>query len=142
MLCFIPPLSASTLFVRPGDMGNRTHLMSCALPLAMSWIVALDPRFAPRRHTAQRLVWGCRKWRACATALLLAALAAPAPWRPRIRSTTPSRKTVTAALATKPMSLPDMALVSAKGFGDITEYASMTCAHRAAFEENVFPMPK
>jgi protein-disulfide isomerase len=40
----------------------------------------------------------------------------------------------------KPMSLPDMALGSPKASVTIVEYASMSCPHCAAFEENVFPM--
>jgi protein-disulfide isomerase len=46
----------------------------------------------------------------------------------------------TAALVAKPMALPDMALGSAKAPVTVTEYASMSCPHCAAFEENVFPM--
>ena len=45
-----------------------------------------------------------------------------------------------AALVTKPVSLPDIALGSAKAPVTITEYASMSCPHCAAFGENVFPM--
>jgi protein-disulfide isomerase len=44
------------------------------------------------------------------------------------------------AQLTKPMSLPDMALGSAKAPVSITEFASMSCPHCAAFEQNVFPM--
>jgi len=44
------------------------------------------------------------------------------------------------ALLTKPMALPDMALGSAKAPVSITEFASMSCPHCAAFEQNVFPM--
>ena len=40
----------------------------------------------------------------------------------------------------KPQSLPDMALGPAKAPVTIIEYASMSCPHCAAFEENVFPM--
>jgi protein-disulfide isomerase len=45
-----------------------------------------------------------------------------------------------AALVAKPVSLPDMALGPAKAPVTITEYASMSCPHCAAFDENVFPM--
>ena len=45
-----------------------------------------------------------------------------------------------AALVTQPLALPDMALGSAKAPVSIVEYASLTCPHCAAFEENVFPM--
>jgi protein-disulfide isomerase len=46
----------------------------------------------------------------------------------------------TAALVAKPVALPDMALGSAKASVTITEFASMSCPHCAAFEQNVFPM--
>ena len=46
---------------------------------------------------------------------------------------------VTALLA-KPAALPDMAVGPAKAPGTIYEFASMSCPHCAAFEQNVFPM--
>jgi protein-disulfide isomerase len=42
----------------------------------------------------------------------------------------------------KPVSLPDMALGPANATVTITEYASMTCPHCAAFAERVFPKIK
>jgi protein-disulfide isomerase len=42
----------------------------------------------------------------------------------------------------KPVSLPDMALGPANAAVTITEYASMTCPHCAAFNEQVFPKIK
>jgi protein-disulfide isomerase len=45
-----------------------------------------------------------------------------------------------AAEVAKPVSLPDIAIGSAKARVTITEYASMSCPHCAAFGENVFPM--
>jgi protein-disulfide isomerase len=42
-------------------------------------------------------------------------------------------QSATAALVAKPVSLPDMALGPAKAPVTITEYASMTCPHCAAF---------
>jgi protein-disulfide isomerase len=42
----------------------------------------------------------------------------------------------------KPVSLPDMALGPANASVTITEYASMTCPHCAAFTETVFPKIK
>ena len=42
----------------------------------------------------------------------------------------------------KPVSLPDMALGSANASVTITEFASMTCPHCAAFTETVFPKLK
>ena len=44
--------------------------------------------------------------------------------------------------AAKPVSLPDMALGPANAQVTITEYASMTCPHCAAFNEKVFPKIK
>jgi protein-disulfide isomerase len=48
----------------------------------------------------------------------------------------------TAADVAKPVSLPDMAIGPANAPVTITEYASMTCPHCAAFNENVFPKIK
>ena len=76
--------------------------------------------------------------RALAAALSLAALAglaSPPVGRARAQS-------AVAPLLAKPVSLPDMALGSAKAAVTIYEYASMSCPHCAAFEENVFPMLK
>jgi len=42
----------------------------------------------------------------------------------------------------KPVSLPDMAIGPKDAAVTITEYASMTCPHCAAFTENVFPKIK
>jgi protein-disulfide isomerase len=47
-----------------------------------------------------------------------------------------------AADVAKPQSLPDMALGPANASVTITEYASMTCPHCAAFTESVFPKIK
>jgi protein-disulfide isomerase len=47
-----------------------------------------------------------------------------------------------AADVAKPVSLPDMALGPANASVTITEYASMTCPHCAAFNEAVFPKIK
>src|SRR6478752_2812424 len=49
-------------------------------------------------------------------------------------------ESASAALAAKPVSLPDMALGGPQAPVTIVEYASMTCPHCAAFEQNVFPM--
>ena len=45
-----------------------------------------------------------------------------------------------AAAVAKPVSLPEIAIGSPKAPVTITEYASMSCSHCAAFGENVFPM--
>jgi protein-disulfide isomerase len=47
-----------------------------------------------------------------------------------------------AADVAKPVSLPEMALGSANAAVTITEYASMTCPHCAAFNAEVFPKLK
>ena len=47
-----------------------------------------------------------------------------------------------AADVAKPVSLPDMALGPANAPVTITEYASMTCPHCAAFDKEVFPKIK
>jgi protein-disulfide isomerase len=47
-----------------------------------------------------------------------------------------------AADVAKPVSLPDMALGPANAAVTITEFASMTCPHCAAFNEQVFPKIK
>ena len=47
-----------------------------------------------------------------------------------------------AADVAKPVSLPDMALGPKDAAVTITEYASMTCGHCAAFTEQVFPKIK
>jgi protein-disulfide isomerase len=47
-----------------------------------------------------------------------------------------------AADVAKPVSLPDMALGPASAKVTITEYASMTCPHCAAFNDTVFPKIK
>ncbi len=48
----------------------------------------------------------------------------------------------TPAEVAKPVSLPDMALGPANAPVTITEFASMTCPHCAAFDETVFPKLK
>ena len=73
-----------------------------------------------------RFLSGLVAWLACASLLTGGALAQDAP----------------AALVSKPVSLPDMAIGAAKAPVTIVEYASMTCPHCAAFEQNVFPMLK
>jgi len=47
-----------------------------------------------------------------------------------------------AADVAKPVSLPDMAIGARDAAVTITEYASMTCPHCAAFNEKVFPQIK
>ena len=78
--------------------------------------------------------------RAFTTALSLTGLAALAGFSPlRLISGAFAQ---TAADVAKPQSLPDMALGPADAQVTITEYASMTCPHCAAFNEQVFPKIK
>ena len=75
--------------------------------------------------------------RALASALLLAVLAGLTPLH--LAGDAMAQNAMPALLA-KPVSLPDMALGSAKATVTIVEFASMSCPHCAAFEQNVFPM--
>jgi len=70
---------------------------------------------------------------ALAFVVLLAFLAPPMDQLAKAQS-------ATAAAVAKPVSLPDIAIGSPKAPVTITEYASMSCPHCAAFGENVFPM--
>lgn len=78
--------------------------------------------------------------RAFTAALSLTGLAALAGLSPlRLIATAMAQS---AADVAKPMSLPDMALGPADAKVTIVEYASMTCPHCAAFNEQVFPKIK
>ena len=78
--------------------------------------------------------------RAFTTALSLTGLAALAGHTPvRLISQAFAQS---AAEVAKPQSLPDMALGPADAKVTITEYASMTCPHCAAFNDQVFPKIK
>jgi protein-disulfide isomerase len=78
--------------------------------------------------------------RAFTTILSLTGLAALAGLSP-LRLITDALAQSAADVA-KPMSLPDMALGPADAPVTITEYASMTCPHCAAFNATVFPKIK
>src|SRR5579863_2398960 len=60
---------------------------------------------------------------------------------PRSGDQPPASPSGVASVA-QPQSLPDMALGPKDATVTITEYASMTCPHCAAFNENVFPKIK
>ncbi len=78
--------------------------------------------------------------RAFTAALSLTGLAALAGFSPlRLISGAMAQ---TAADVAKPVSLPDMAIGSKDASVTITEYASMTCPHCAAFNAEVFPKIK
>ena len=78
--------------------------------------------------------------RAFTTALSLTGLAALAGFSP-LRLITGAMAQSAADVA-KPVSLPDMALGPANAPVTVTEYASMTCPHCAAFNAEVFPKIK
>jgi protein-disulfide isomerase len=78
--------------------------------------------------------------RAFAIALSLTGLAALAGFSPlRLIAEAMAQS---ASDVAKPQSLPDMALGPANASVTVTEYASMTCPHCAAFNDNVFPKIK
>ena len=78
--------------------------------------------------------------RAFTTALSLTGLAALAGFSPlRLIAGAMAQS---ASDVAKPVSLPDMALGPADAAVSITEYASMTCPHCAAFDTAVFPKIK
>ncbi len=80
--------------------------------------------------------------RAFTAALSLTGLAALAGFSP-LRLFGEAMAQSDAALdVSKPVSLPDMALGPKDAAVTITEYASMTCPHCAAFSEKVFPQIK
>jgi protein-disulfide isomerase len=78
--------------------------------------------------------------RVFSTALSLAALVALSAFAPQALIGEAMAQSAMAALVAKPVALPDMALGSANASVTITEFASMSCPHCAAFEQNVFPM--
>jgi protein-disulfide isomerase len=78
--------------------------------------------------------------RAFNAALSVTGLAALAGFSP-LRLITEALAQSTSDVA-KPVSLPDMALGPANAAVTITEFASMTCPHCAAFNESVFPKIK
>ncbi len=78
--------------------------------------------------------------RAFTAALSLTGLAALAGFSP-LRLIT-SAMAQSASDVAKPVSLPDMAIGPADASVTITEYASMTCPHCAAFNAQVFPQIK
>jgi protein-disulfide isomerase len=74
------------------------------------------------------------------TALVLNGLAALAAFPSLHLVNAANAQSATVALLAKPAELPDMALGQEKAPVTIYEFASMSCPHCAAFEQNVFPM--
>jgi protein-disulfide isomerase len=72
----------------------------------------------------------------------LATVAGFSPLRFISEAIFPEAMAQAAADVAKPVSLPDMALGPKDAAVTITEYASMTCPHCAAFNEQVFPKIK
>jgi protein-disulfide isomerase len=72
----------------------------------------------------------------------LAAVAGISPFRLIDSAFAQSKDAATAADVAKPMSLPDMALGPKDAPVTVTEYASLTCSHCAAFDQQVFPQIK
>src|SRR5438094_5213724 len=90
-----------------------------------------------RRHGSKPLIITRRAFTFALSLTGLAALAGFSPLRLIAEAVAQSASDVA-----KPVSLPDMALGPANAPVTITEYASMTCPHCAAFSENVFPKIK
>jgi protein-disulfide isomerase len=111
------------------------HCHNCRFKLAKA---TFSHFFARERAIREQTLMITR--RAFTAALSLAGLAALAGLSP-LRLITDAMAQAPADVA-KPQSLPDMALGPANATVTITEYASMTCPHCAAFTENVFPKIK
>src|SRR5947209_10938687 len=90
-----------------------------------------------RRHGSKPLLITRRALTFALSLTGLAALAGFSPLRLIAEAMAQSASDVA-----KPQSLPDMALGPANASVTITEYASMTCPHCAAFTETVFPKIK
>jgi protein-disulfide isomerase len=86
---------------------------------------------SPRPMSFRSIPLTVRRRIVLAVLLALAAMSCTGPAR--------AQSAIAAAVA-KPVSLPDIVIGSAKAPVTITEYASMSCPHCAAFGENVFPM--
>ena len=78
--------------------------------------------------------------RAALAATVLTALLASRAWSGSPSPEAPKPDNDIAALAAKPVGLPDMAIGSVTAPITVIEYSSLTCPHCAAFAENVFPM--
>jgi protein-disulfide isomerase len=90
-----------------------------------------------RRYGSKPLIITRRAFTIALSLTGLAALAGFSPLRLIAEAMAQSASDVA-----KPQSLPDMALGPANASVTVTEYASMTCPHCAAFNDNVFPKIK
>jgi protein-disulfide isomerase len=93
-------------------------------------------RACQRRFWSQPLIATRHAFAIILSAVGLAALAVSAPQL----IGDAIAQSAAAALVAKPGALPEMALGPAKAPVTVVEYASMTCPHCAAFEQNVLPM--
>jgi protein-disulfide isomerase len=91
----------------------------------------------PRQFRSRPLIITRRAFTAALSLTGLAALASFSPLRLIGQALAQSASDVA-----KPVSLPDMALGPADAKVTVTEYASMTCPHCAAFNADVFPKIK
>jgi protein-disulfide isomerase len=95
---------------------------------------------APTREPA--LIITRRAFTAALSLTGLSLLAGFSPLRLISQALIPEAMAQSAADVAKPVSLPDMALGPANAPVTITEFASMTCPHCAAFNAEVFPKIK
>ena len=109
------------------------HCHNCRFKLANGYRFGRVP--APIR--SKPLIITRRAFTAALSLTGLAALAGFSPLRLIAEAMAQSASDVA-----KPVSLPDMALGPANASVTITEFASMTCPHCAAFNETVFPKIK
>jgi protein-disulfide isomerase len=128
------PFAALPGLVRPAIRRRRPPLPEWSFPASER----LVPEPAAKRHFRSKPLIVTR--RAFAAALSLAGLAAFAAFAPLPPIGNARAQGSIAELVAKPVALPDIAVGPAKAAVAITEYASMTCPHCAAFEQNVFPM--
>jgi protein-disulfide isomerase len=109
------------------------HCHNCRFKLANGYRSGV----IPRRSRSKPLIITRRAFTAALSLTGLAALAGFSPLRLIAEAMAQSASDVA-----KPVSLPDMALGPANASVTITEFASMTCPHCAAFNETVFPKIK
>jgi protein-disulfide isomerase len=111
------------------------HCHNCGFKLANTFFFGSSGRDAPIPE--QTVIITRRAFTAAMSLTGLAALAGFSPLR-----LIASAMAQSAADVAKPVSLPDMALGPANAPVTITEFASMTCPHCAAFNADVFPKIK
>jgi len=123
------------LSLPPGPGIAACHCLNCRFKLANRLLWFFGRECA--KNGSKPLIITRRAFTAALTLTGLAALAGFSPLRLIAEAMAQSASDVA-----KPQSLPDMALGPANASVTITEYASMTCPHCAAFNDNVFPKIK